>query len=353
MTSSSTVLFRVEAGPEIGLGHLQRSLSLAAALREAAVGSRFLLSGSPQNVAYVARLGFSGRVIEATPWTEQDVQQTIQEAARSEAGAVVVDSRRVPGEYLANLRESGFVVIVRDDLARIPLPAHILINGNADAKQLSYPLDGGGTMFLLGPEYAVLPSDFWNPVARSVSRTVREVLVLLGGEDPHGMMPGLLRLLDELPGDFTVTAVIGPFFQNRGEIQKTVAGSRRTLRLMEAPACLYDSMWMADCAISGAGQTLYELACVGCPTLAIPLGPDQEGQMEAFERAGFIESVEKGMDGDFPTRVRQALLRLLGDSSLRASMAKAGQRLVDGQGAHRVVQAILPMVSTREVKTLR
>jgi len=35
----------------------------------------------------------------------------------------------------------------------------------------------------------------------------------MGGSDPYNIMPKIIDLLDTLPGTFSVTAIIGPFFE--------------------------------------------------------------------------------------------------------------------------------------------
>ena len=99
-------------------------------------------------------------------------------------------------------------------------------------------------------------------------------------------------------------------------------------------------MLQADLAVSAAGQTLYELAHVGCPVVAVRMAENQEGQMRAFAAAGTLlpgGSVEK--DADF-SGVRATVGRLLADPAARAAMSAAGRRMVDGGGARRVAEAI-------------
>ena len=94
-------------------------------------------------------------------------------------------------------------------------------------------------------------------------------------------------------------------------------------------------------AVSAGGQTLYELACVGCPTVAIRLASNQDGQLEVFAKTGFVRAVGRAEDEHVVIAMGDTVLSLLGDSKARAVMATAGQRLVDGQGAMRVAKTIV------------
>ena len=106
-------------------------------------------------------------------------------------------------------------------------------------------------------------------------------------------------------------------------------------------------MQEADLAISAAGQTLYELACIGCPTLALRVAANQEGQMRTMEQAGFLRVIGDAEQADVIPCLRESLLSLLDDANARGEMAAAGQQLVDGKGAIRVAKSIVLSVGEK------
>ena len=55
----SDVLFRVDVGPGIGLGHIHRNLGLAEAFRQINIQSSFLVTHSGSITSRVTRYGFS------------------------------------------------------------------------------------------------------------------------------------------------------------------------------------------------------------------------------------------------------------------------------------------------------
>ena len=63
-----------------------------------------------------------------------------------------------------------------------------------------------------------------------------------------------------------------------------------------------------------------------------------------FVEAGFVRAVGRGGNRNIVTAISDVLLSLLPDPKARAAMSAAGQRLIDGQGALRVAQAILAEV---------
>lgn len=336
------VLFRADAGPHIGLGHVQRSLSLAVALRKLGVESFFLTNGGDSHYERIGRFGFPVDLLHETKsWTSADFRATLELAVRHECVAVVVDSHEVGADYLAKLRDAGLFVVARDDLALFPFPCQMVVNGNAGANRLPYRSTAADTQFLLGTEYMVLGPEFEDLPLRPAHGPTKEILVILGGTDNWGLMPKLLNLLNELPGDFGVTAVVGPYFESSDEVVTAAQAATRKIIVIKNPPSIRALIQRADLAISAAGQTLYELAYVGCPTVAISLAPNQRGQLQALEDAGSLLSAGEAETGDVIEGARQALAVLLDDGKARAGMAAAGRQLVDGKGAQRVARKIV------------
>lgn len=335
-------LFRVDAGPQVGVGHLQRCLSLATALCHFDVDCLFLTNKEPAVLDRVKHFGFDGYVLEAArSWGVDDLTQTIATGVAHKCNAIVVDSDCEGTEYLSQFRNAGFFVCAIEDTAPHPFPCQLVVNGDAHARQLLYHSSSGDTSFLLGPEYSILRREFWKVLPRVVRDVAENILVTLGGSDRYNLMPRVLRMLDDLRGDFTVTAIIGPFFGNLAEVKSVAEHAKHPVTFVQSPDSVRTLMLEADVAVSAGGQTLYELACVGCPTVAIRLASNQDGQLEAFAKAGFVRAVGRAEDEHVVTAMGHAVLSLLGDSKARAVMASAGQRLVDGEGAMRVAKTIM------------
>ena len=340
------VLFRVESGPNIGLGHVQRSLALAMSLKTLDVQSVFLLNEDEESHGWVREQGFQVAGLGlAESWSEADRETTSGAADFHSCEAVVVDCHEVGATYLDSLKNSGLYVIMRDDLALFPFPCQMVINGNADAEKLPYRSVTEDTSFLLGTRYIVLKEEFWNPVIRKPVETVGNVLLTLGGTDPYDLMPGILRLLDDVAGDFTVTAVVGPFFQNAESVQEAARNAKRSVEIVSSPRTIYDLMIGADMAISAAGQTIYELAAVGCPTIAVSLAANQQGQSKALAEAGVLSMAgDATSDGDVVAAIGRSLESLLSDPEAREKMTAIAQNHVGGQGAHIVAKAIVEKI---------
>ena len=335
-----TVVFRVNSGPKVGLGHLQRCLSLASALSAQSMQSHFVIMRDGKGRASIEEHGYDVTEISETAAAKKDLEVTLKKLERLQGKVVVVDCRCAGTDYLRELRRTGYYVVSIDDLAEIAFPSHLVINGNVYARKLSYRADSEGAVFLLGPEYAILDDEFWHISRNKAKEAVGNVSIILGGSDIRSLTGRLLRLLDGLPGKFSVTAIVGPYCQIVQEVEKVASQCSRLSRVIHAPQSLKAILSGTDLAISGGGQTLNMLARVGCPTVAVEVAPDQRQNIETLAEVGAVRAVRLGRNDELDG-IRDAVVSLLWDTEARQMMGTAGQRLIDGQGALRVSKAIV------------
>lgn len=226
-------------------------------------------------------------------------------------------------------------------------PCQFVANSGGRSR-LPYRSSSGDARFLLSLQYALLRPEFWGVPPRTVCDTVQNILVTVGGADPHNLMPRLLDLLDELPSDFTVTIIVGPFFENRAEVERATKGCRRLVRLVYAPSSMRDLMLEADLAISASGQTLYELAATGTPTVALQVAENQAGSLQALAAEGVVRVAGCVGEDRLLANIRATVRELLGSRDTRAEMSTAGWRLVDGWGAVRLADSIIDSQATNQ-----
>lgn len=104
-------------------------------------------------------------------------------------------------------------------------------------------------------------------------------------------------------------------------------------------------MQRADVAISGGGQTLFELARCGTPTIAFCLGEDQWPTLMALERLGAIDYLGWMGQVGWLKRLHRSLRRMAADRGYRERLGRTASSLVDGSGALRTVKVVEALVS--------
>ncbi|HEY7371483.1 MAG TPA: UDP-2,4-diacetamido-2,4,6-trideoxy-beta-L-altropyranose hydrolase [Polyangia bacterium] len=335
----ATIAFRTTASKQIGFGHLRRCLTLAGELRRAggaAASVYFWIDGDPAAVAVAAAAGFQARLVSGP---EPDATAALLDAG--ELDTLVVDSYAVtPASFSAWRPRAGALVVI-DDLADRELDVDVVVNGSPYAAQLSYRT-APDVVRLLGPRYALLRPIFRELPRRPAAPRVARVLVTLGGADPHSSTTAVVEVVQRaLPGA-ALDVVVGPLFGPVPELDRRGAGDRERLRLHRDLDDLSPLMSAADLAVSGGGQTLYELAATGVPTVALCLADNQEPNIAALAGVSLLPAgrVEASAADRFRS-VEEGCGRLAADPALRQRMSDAGRALIDGQGAARVADVIL------------
>ena len=338
--SAARIALRTTAGKGIGFGHLRRCVTLANAVRAVAPASvEFWIDGPPDAVAFCERSGFTARAIVA------GAANTLDLLRRPPApGILLVDDYGVDEASFTAWRPHVAALVVVDDLADRFLDADLVINSGPSARELVYRTAGRCQM-LLGSEYALLRPTFQGWPARPVSDAVSRVLVTLGGSDPSGFTePVVLAVRRALPAA-SIDVLVGPLFGHMPGLDALAASDAGRVRLHKGVDDPAPFMAEAEIAVSGGGQTLYELAAMGLPTVAIGLASNQEGNLSALALAPTLlraPAPDPATPGAWPALIG-AVRALATDRQLRQRMGSAGRELIDGRGANRAAAAILEL----------
>jgi UDP-2,4-diacetamido-2,4,6-trideoxy-beta-L-altropyranose hydrolase len=341
MNDAVNVLIRTEGGQRIGFGHVRRCLSLAIALRQVGADVAFLSNPDPVVIEHIEACGFKALQLGSSA----DSMELVETGRRHEAKIIIVDSYSFGTDSFRALMKAGFFVAALDDLSSISLPVNLVINGSVAADELRYQaLDK--TRFLLGPQYMLLRSEFAESPAREIVADVGRVLITVGGSDSHNLTPQLIQWTCDAMRGVVVDVVIGPLFDNVAAIEAAAHQWGELVYLHRDPPDIRSLMLAADLAISGGGQTTYELAASGTPTIAIRLFENQTENLKGFQERAALVWVGDVDDPNCEDQVRSALSKLASDPEARRELSARGRSLIDGRGAARTAKAILSLMES-------
>jgi spore coat polysaccharide biosynthesis predicted glycosyltransferase SpsG len=173
---------------------------------------------------------------------------------------------------------------------------------------------------------------------KEVKRELESVMVTFGGDDSKNITPGVLSFL---AGDYPrlrKNVVIGSAFKNIREVE---AVADANTRLIHSPGAegMKQVMEESDIAVTSGGQTLYELARIGVPTVAVAVADNQRGNVNGWAETGFIENAGFWED-DHMMENLAAKFRFITDYNRRVRAVEAGKRLVPGNGADRIIDFV-------------
>jgi spore coat polysaccharide biosynthesis predicted glycosyltransferase SpsG len=186
---------------------------------------------------------------------------------------------------------------------------------------------------------------------KAIREDVRELLITQGGSDTCGFTPKILHALEGLRHRPHCTVVLGPAFRHEPELTVAVSHSTLDLSIVRCPRHMVPLMQEADVAITAGGMTMFELACVGTPSVVICGEPFEVETARRFERAGIVKQLGFGGEVDY-ARLPTMIEDLSADVEERTQMSRRAQQLVDGWGCERILNVILEraMASTERLK---
>ena len=193
---------------------------------------------------------------------------------------------------------------------------------------------------LAGPRYVLLRPAFGEARARAaLSHEDGSLLLLCGYADRRNLTERLFDALDGAPGVETIHMVLGAANVHRERVQDRLRRAAGPTHLHVDPPHLADLMGRAALAVTAAGGTCWELACLGVPMVTVVTADNQIAVERTLRDAGASASVG-AVDDALDVRLREAVATLMADNAGRRRMASRGRSLVDGLGAARVARAI-------------
>jgi UDP-2,4-diacetamido-2,4,6-trideoxy-beta-L-altropyranose hydrolase len=360
------IAIRTDASNRMGLGHLTRCRTLAAALRKQGSTVHFICRRHPGNqVQALQDEGYSVSALPTAPeqtttdgdyaaWLgvsqDQDAEET-RAALQTNANDgkydpvdwLIVDHYGLDERWEQQLRPMASRILVIDDLANRPHDCDLLLDQNYSADMENRYDDKlpQNAEHLVGPEYALLRPEYaeWRQKRKNKTDQVRRVFVFFGGTDPDNLTGMTLSALSSPAFErMAVDVVVGANNPNKEAIEAQATAAPQ-ITLHHPRPHLADLMAKADLAIGAGGTTTWERCCLGLPSLVISIAENQRPACDALASANIIEYL-----GHKDCITEQSLLaaieKLVSETALRNTLAEASAALVDGRGIQRVMSAI-------------
>ena len=229
-------------------------------------------------------------------------------------------------------------LICIDDYNRISYPPCIVVNGSVNGEKLGYPISSAPDkhMYLLGREYVILRKEFWKVPKKNIRKKLRDILVVFGGDNHISFSSKVIEcLIKFFPGITCHVVTASRNIDNRRLIPESSNLYVNQYRNL-SPLGMRDLMLKCDVAISAGGQTLYELARVGIPTIGICFGRNQLNNLKGFHGEGFLEFVGRYNDNKVFNRIDRAVKSLIPQVA-RNKKSVIGRKLLDSKGIERIL----------------
>ena len=248
----------------------------------------------------------------------------------------IVDRLRTDRAFVERIRRHTRCLVTLDNVGSGRLLADLVVNILYRAKM---PKSFPGILWE-DPKYLVLRPEFAK--ARGQKKKVlpkkgESVLIAQGGSDTFGMTPRILKALLPLPKRVRLKILLGPGYRHEAELRWVLKRAERPVDIFRSVTRMPSFLKKIDFAVTGAGVFLYELACLGIPSLVITGEPRELETAKQCERLGFTRFL--GLGQRLTNRaILGSVQTMLRHARLRKEMGRAGRKAVDGRGAERIVE---------------
>jgi len=330
-----SVVIRADGSHRIGAGHIARMCHLADRLQNSGSRVTFVSHASDGCDALVKARGHG--LILLPPVSQGSSPHAASAVCGLGPHLIVNDIRDTSDHYMRLLRMTGAQIINFDDRGAGAELADLLVDANRLPEEAA---EVARLCAFFGPDAIVLDEAFERAHRRPkiVRDRVETLLVFMGGSDPAGLTLRALEVLERLDPAWRTTVVLGYAFRKRPEVE-ALAAQRPNVEIVVGPGDLASRMHEADMALCSGGIAMFELACVGTPSIVWCQVAHERRNARLLAGRGIVRCVGLGDEPQIEA-VAEALRALANDTAARCAMSKAGKETVDGRGLDRVMEAI-------------
>ncbi|OFX33531.1 MAG: hypothetical protein A2X08_08455 [Bacteroidetes bacterium GWA2_32_17] len=304
-----------------GRGHLTRCISLAESFIEKGFEPLIFIDCDENIETNIKSYIFNVK------WLSH---KSLFENKAKDSHIIIIDSYLAPIFYYKKVTELCDVPVFFDDDFRLNYPKGIIINGSIGIDSNLYLEKGYKNNVLAGTNYQVLQKEFHLNNKKEISLTVNNVLITLGGADYSELINNVIKILQHLNKNIVLHVVISK------NIKKVIQNNNIKYYSDIDANKMHSLMSLCDFAITGAGQTIYELLITGTPFLALLVTDNQKYNatgLKNFKLATVIENFN--LNTTFTNEIKT-----LFSFNKRNELYYKYQTVIDSKGASRIISEI-------------
>jgi spore coat polysaccharide biosynthesis predicted glycosyltransferase SpsG len=330
----------MDAGPDVGLGHLNRSIAIARRLKKnySETDICFLTNENQFSTDLLSQNGFQYILQE-----KKSEETSITDAVKNIHTDVLFIDKLFPYRpaFIREIRKHTRVCMF-----------HNLCDGAFECNQFILPASHindkvlqdkrwttGKVKLFEGFPYIVLNDKILTLKRKSnINTHPMHIVLTTGGSDPKGVMIQLLKyLVDFEIKNIKITALIGEIFSHIDEIENLRGNLCHNISIIPFN---YTDFANADLAVNTFGVSTYEMIYLGIPTLSIGHAKQNaRGSYLFAKKYGFTQDL--GLLDDLTQREFLSTLNtVITDPTKLEKMQEKSRGVIDGFGAKRVAKLI-------------
>lgn len=332
-----SILFRCDASPSVGGGHVVRCLALAKRFKE--IGAQLFLVTKIETRQLFPNLD---EIFDNIFFIK--IEDNLNESIRDELGAnkfdaLIIDDHKSNNVIEEQLQKITSKLIVLSDNPINKHSCDILIDSNLGRHKVDYEeLIPQKCLTLLGSEYIILRDEFTKYPATKAEQ--KSIVVSVGYTDPASLSEFYLKSLVEIENAHPVDVIIGHAPKALESAYKLAAQANFDLTIHEKPENISVIMSHAFLALGAGGGSVWERCAMGVPSVTIEVASNQKHLLDALNKMGAIIHLGE-IENVSQKQMSQFLIGALKDRKKLNSIAQCARTLCDGKGVDRIVTSIM------------
>ncbi|WP_420547768.1 UDP-2,4-diacetamido-2,4,6-trideoxy-beta-L-altropyranose hydrolase [Curvivirga sp.] len=337
------VLFRADASPIIGGGHIYRCLTLADQL--SAIGIDVSFACSHETLRFVSKLQKTNyKIYPLDPLC--DLPYDVVDGVQS-FDLLVLDHYDWELENEKNAVKFIPKLMKIDDLPEKKTIADVVLNQNLGIEKEDYSgLVKPSARLLMGPTFALLRPVFYETRkkiihSRQIQKNVNDIVISPGLSDAADMTSIVLETLFEIGYNGKIQITIGRDSPNIEKIKETIK-NEKNIHLHVNCEYMEELYAKADLCVGAAGSSSWERCSLGLPTVSVIVAKNQE------KIAHFLaeKNISPFVRLDKSTKKLNVMLeKLFLDTNLRKQYSDNSLNACEGNGCMLVVEVIRSMLT--------
>jgi spore coat polysaccharide biosynthesis predicted glycosyltransferase SpsG/CMP-N-acetylneuraminic acid synthetase len=320
-----TILFRVNGGGEIGMGHIYRCLRLAEELQNVLECEILFLSDREYEDG-INKIRSQGFDVLTT-----DGSENIGRIENIDPDIIFLDVLDTDGQFVRALHQVSAAIINLEDLGDGMTHADYVVNALYEE-----PVESDNQFS--GSDYFVLRGKLIDE-SITVTKNVKKVLLTFGGTDPTNISTRAVEELGSAGLGYNYRLVLGPGFELEDSLQNLPDEILSKFEIYRDVTAMAEMMQWADIAICSGGRTAYELAAVGVPSIVIAHNEREASRMRELASLNIVDFLGRNDELE-KNSLTERLVQLDEDYERRQQMSEKGQEFVDGGGTRRILDIV-------------
>lgn len=350
------ICFYANSSPKIGAGHIMRCLALAQAFQKMDYRACFLYKEClPHVLSLLKENQVEPVYCDSDNFTCSELIQNNQFDCLVVDDYDLIDDERLSlKDLVSKPRHTRTKIIAIDDaIEDTEVFADIVVNHAETATPEQYVGRFKSDTLLLGKTYALIRKEFLIS-SNALTEHRDSLLITLGATDVKGISLPLVQRVHQLVPKVPIVLVLNNLSLFDSHLLTEVS-NLENVHLHTNVKQMSALMKQSRLAVTAAGGTLNELACMGVPSIAIVVADNQLSAMCSLHNGQYYKAIDaRSYQVDAPCnsnpnkkvidKIVNQTVELWRDTCLLSEMSERAKQVVDGKGCSKIVDAVENLV---------